>query len=204
MWENHEEDLTHYVSVPVHGPLTVSRLQLSASDYRASVRIKMKFVSSCCQFLETLPFLWKVNYHCSFFSIWKLVSTKWEQIHIYALKLCFIWEHHEIPTLNLTLYYSWLLGSSTVNILVDSLVLPSRSTQMFCSNCAGFIGPEACLFVEALLWRVLFVWIACLLSNKSVTLFANVYYVIQTYSQAQFVLHCVWQKCNKGLLRLPR
>lgn len=52
---------------------------------------------------------------------------------MYALKLClcFIWEPHEIQTLNLSLYYSWLIASRTVNIMVDSLVLTSRSTHMF-------------------------------------------------------------------------
>lgn len=35
----------------------------------------------------------------------------------------FMWELHEIQTLNLSLYYSWLVAGSTVNIMADGWVL---------------------------------------------------------------------------------
>lgn len=70
-------------------------------------------------------------------------------------------------------------------------------------SAVSFIGLEACLFVRGLFCRLLFVWTARMLSNKSVTLLTNVYHVNQTNLYAKFILHGVWHhKCNSGLLSL--
>ena len=70
-------------------------------------------------------------------------------------------------------------------------------------SAVSFIGLEACLFVWDLFWRLLFVWTARMLSNKSVTLLTNVYRVNQTNLYAKFILHGVWHWTrNNGLLSL--
>lgn len=40
--------------------------------------------------------------------------------HLCSQTLYFIWELHEIQALNLSLYYCWLVASSSVNIMLDS------------------------------------------------------------------------------------
>lgn len=60
-----------------------------------------------------------------------------------ALYLGVSWNTH----IKSRLYYCWLVASSTVIIMVDSLVLPSKSTHMFGCNCVGLIGLDWSLFV---------------------------------------------------------
>lgn len=75
------------------------------------------------------------------FSISNFVSTFMLPKSVFYLGVS--WNTH----IKSSLYYSWLVASGRVIIMLDNLVLPSKSTHMFGCNCVGLIGLDWSLFV---------------------------------------------------------